>query len=77
MRIFVTGASGWIGFPTVGNLIRAGHDVVGLARSDQAAEVIRGLGGEAVRGTLDHIEYGDYPQERYNGDNLMPMRTHG
>jgi nucleoside-diphosphate-sugar epimerase len=53
MRILVTGASGWIGSASVTELIGAGHQVLGLARSDEAAARIAGLGAEAVRGSLD------------------------
>ncbi|MEW2502930.1 MULTISPECIES: SDR family oxidoreductase [unclassified Amycolatopsis] len=55
MRIFVTGASGWIGSSVVPELIGAGHEVVGLARSDTAAAVIEQLGAEARRGGLDDL----------------------
>ena len=53
MRIFVTGASGWIGSAVVPELIRAGHQVLGLARSDASATAIAGLGAEVLRGDLD------------------------
>jgi len=53
MRIFVTGASGWIGSASVTRLIAAGHHVLALARSDTAADKIAMLGAEVVRGTLD------------------------
>lgn len=56
MRIFVTGASGWIGSAVVPELLGAGHDVVGLARSERAADTIAGLGAEVHRGSLDDIE---------------------
>ena len=52
MRIFVTGASGWIGSAVVPELISAGHHVVGLARSDAAATVVASLGAEVLRGDL-------------------------
>ena len=56
MRIFVTGASGHIGLPTVRDLIAAGHSVVGLARSDESADKVRAAGAEVRRGTLDELE---------------------
>ncbi|GAA0423535.1 SDR family oxidoreductase [Leifsonia naganoensis] len=52
MRIFVTGASGWIGSSVVPELIGAGHSVVGLARSDAAASAVAHFGAAVVRGTL-------------------------
>jgi nucleoside-diphosphate-sugar epimerase len=55
-RYFVTGASGWIGSATVPELIAAGHQVVGLARSDESAAAIEAAGAEAVRGTLDDLD---------------------
>jgi nucleoside-diphosphate-sugar epimerase len=56
MRIFVTGASGWIGTPTVSELIGAGHEVVGLARSEESARRIEAAGAIAYRGDLDDPE---------------------
>ena len=56
MRIFVTGASGWIGSPTVAELLRAGHQVVGLARSDASAAKVAALGAEVRRGDLDDLD---------------------
>ncbi|GAB2988065.1 SDR family oxidoreductase [Amycolatopsis acidiphila] len=53
MRIFVTGASGWIGSAVVPELIGAGHEVVGLARSDASAQVVAGMGAEVLRGDLN------------------------
>lgn len=53
MRILVTGASGWIGSASVKELITAGHHVLGMARNDDAAAKIKGLGAEVVRGSLD------------------------
>jgi uncharacterized protein YbjT (DUF2867 family) len=55
MRILVTGASGWIGSASVAELLAAGHHVLGLARSDEAAARVARLGAEVVRGTLDDL----------------------
>jgi nucleoside-diphosphate-sugar epimerase len=56
MRVFVTGASGWIGSALVPDLVAAGHEVVGLARSDVAAQVVGALGAEVRRGSLDDLD---------------------
>ncbi|KOV68799.1 SDR family oxidoreductase [Streptomyces sp. MMG1121] len=56
MRIFVTGASGWIGSAVVPELIDAGHRVLGLARSDASATALAEAGAEVVRGTVDDLD---------------------
>ncbi len=53
MRIFVTGASGWIGSAVVADLLGAGHEVVGLARSEMAAQRLEEAGAIVQRGDLD------------------------
>jgi nucleoside-diphosphate-sugar epimerase len=55
MRVFVTGASGWIAGGVIPELIGAGHEVVGLARSDEGAARVAAAGAEVLRGDLDDL----------------------
>jgi nucleoside-diphosphate-sugar epimerase len=56
MHVFVTGATGWIGSHVVDDLLAAGHEVTGMARSDASAEALAAKGAAVLRGDLDDLD---------------------
>ena len=53
MRVFVTGATGFIGSALVKELIAAGHHVIGVSRSDEKSRALAAAGAEVYRGSID------------------------
>src|SRR5579871_2327230 len=56
MRVFITGAAGFIGTATTKELIANGHEVLGLARSDDNAKALEALGAKVHRGSLEDLD---------------------
>jgi nucleoside-diphosphate-sugar epimerase len=71
MRIFVTGASGWIGSAVVPELIGAGHQVLGLARSDASAKAVADMGADVIPGDLN--DTGTLRTSAFDSDGVIHL----
>lgn len=56
MKVFVTGASGWIGSAVVKELLTAGHEVISLARSEESVKVVTDAGAKVLKGTIEDLD---------------------
>jgi nucleoside-diphosphate-sugar epimerase len=56
MRIFVTGAPGFIGSALIPELIKAGHSVLGLSRSEAGAKILQGAGADVLHGNIENLD---------------------
>ena len=75
MHIFITGGSGLTGPPVVSELVGAGHTVTGLARSEESANKLRGLGAEPLHGSLDDLD--SLTKGAENADGVIHMAFGG
>ncbi len=77
MKVLVTGASGFLGASVVVDLLAAGHDVTGLARSAPSANVIAALGADVIDGDLDDPAGLDAALRRSGADALVNLASLG
>lgn len=77
MRVLLTGGSGFTGGYVMSELLSCGHEVIGLARSSESAEVIRQGGGEPIWGDLDHADSIDAAFAEAAADCLINVASLG
>src|SRR6266513_1477764 len=74
MRVFIAGATGVLGRPTVRRLVAAGHDVTGVARTAAKAELLRSMGADAAR--IDVWDSAALGTSVKDHDMVVHMATH-